>query len=467
MIFGGWKGGACSGTSPTCTFAVSAAANIVVTLNQAPPPPPANAQITVIESGGGQGTVVTSPSGVNCPGTCSAVFPQGTQITLTATPASGSSFGGYSGACTTQGANVKNHAENPPSPTCTFTASGTESVTAVFTMPPPPPPPPPQAALSVTVDGNGNVTSDPAGIDCPKTCSANFDQGTVVKLTPNNTVKGWVFNYWSDACASQGIPCQVTITSANQSATATFYTPDLAYNGGPIMPTTTTKAIFWGVKWGDPAFVGDKISGIDSWYAGVGGSSYTGSVDEYTDNLGEQVSASSTYTGHVIDTTVASDQGAMTEACKVVPNPAPDEYVAVYLDEPRPSNFCAYHTYTSCGTNSTTQMEVAVFYNLDGDSGCDPQDSVTGHSQGLAALANMNGHEFSEARTDPFFTAWYDASNSWETGDKCDFRFPDPFVTFSNGSQWKIQANWSNYAFDNGLGQDSSGGCVDFNVTGK
>lgn len=209
---------------------------------------------------------------------------------------------------------------------------------------------------------------------------------------------------------------------------------------------------------GDPFFVADKISGIDSWYEGVGGSSYAGSVDEYTDSLGQRVSATSTYTGHIVDTTPASDSGALIEACKLVPNPSPDEYVAVYLDQPRPGNYCAYHTYTSCSSSSTSsQMVVSVFYNLDGDTGgCSPDDSVTGHSQGLAALGNLSGHEFSEARTDPQLTAWIDA-NGQETLDKCFFLFDDPFVTFSNGTQWKIQSNWSNSAHDNGLGKELTG----------
>lgn len=462
MLFGGWQGGACSGTVPTCTFALSSNTNILVKLNQAPPPPPANAQLTLVESGGGQGAVVSNPSGINCPGTCNAVFADGALITLTASPASGSIFGGYSGACATTGAKVRIHVAIP-SPTCSFTASGNESVTAVFTTTQPPPPPPPQASIAVTVTGKGSVTSDPAGIDCPTTCSANFNQGTVVTLTANKTTKGWTFTDWGDACASQGNPCQLTISNTNQSVSAVFSSPDLTYNGGPILPTTTTNVIFWGTKWSDPSFVGDKISGIDSWYEGVGGSSYAGSVDEYTDASGNQVSAASTYSGHVIDTTASSDSGAINEACTVVKNPVANEYVAVYLDQPRTGVFCAYHTYTSCA-DSNTQIEVAVFYNLD-DGSCNPLDNVTGHSQGLAALANMSGHEFSEARTDPLLTSWYD-SFGMETGDKCENVFPDPFVTFSNGSQWKIQANWSNYAYDNNLGQEN-GGCVDFNVTSK
>jgi hypothetical protein len=46
-------------------------------------------------------------------------------------------------------------------------------------------------------------------------------------------------------------------------------------------------------------------------------------------------------------------------------------------------------------------VQFAFFFNLDGDPGCDPADTQTGHSQGLAALANVTAHEISEARSDP------------------------------------------------------------------
>ena len=226
MVLAGWQGGGCSGSAPTCALALSADTNIVVTLNQAPAPPPANAQLTVIESGGGQGSVVSDPSGINCPGTCTVSFPEGTQLTLTATAANGSVFGGYTGACTTQGAKAKDakkHGNGSPSPTCTFKADGNESVTAVFTTVQPPPPPPPTSPLSVSISGEGSVTSSPAGIDCPTTCNASFPQGTVVTLTPNNSAKGWLFRNWTGACTTSEPTCQVTITNTNQSVTAVFF----------------------------------------------------------------------------------------------------------------------------------------------------------------------------------------------------------------------------------------------------
>jgi hypothetical protein len=47
----------------------------------------------------GDGTLVSDPSGIDCPGTCSASFKQGGRVTLTATPNPGGSFLTYTGDC--------------------------------------------------------------------------------------------------------------------------------------------------------------------------------------------------------------------------------------------------------------------------------------------------------------------------------------------------------------------------------
>jgi hypothetical protein len=112
--------------------------------------------------------------------------------------------------------------------------------------------------------------------------------------------------------------------------------------------------------------------------------------------------------------------------------------------------------------NGTT-VQFAFFFNLDGDAGCDPQDTSGLHSQGLAALANVSGHEMSEMLTDPHLDAWFDASGA-ENSDKCAWTFGTPLLTFSNGSQWKVQGNWSNNAFNRSTGYPNSSGqtgCID------
>jgi endo-1,4-beta-xylanase len=75
--------------------------------------------LTVAKSGSGSGTVSSTPSGINCGSTCSAGFAGGATVTLTATPASGSTFAGWSGSCSGTG-------------TCALSMTAARSVTATF-----------------------------------------------------------------------------------------------------------------------------------------------------------------------------------------------------------------------------------------------------------------------------------------------------------------------------------------------
>ncbi|MBZ5615539.1 MAG: hypothetical protein LAO23_16140, partial [Acidobacteriia bacterium] len=61
--------------------------------------------LTVTEAGAGNGTVTGAD--INCGTDCSGIYPQGTQVTLTASAAAGSTFVGWGGACTgTSGCSV-------------------------------------------------------------------------------------------------------------------------------------------------------------------------------------------------------------------------------------------------------------------------------------------------------------------------------------------------------------------------
>ena len=55
--------------------------------------------LTVVKSGTGSGTVISSPDGINCGSTCSASFTAGQAVVLTAAAASGSTFAGWSSSC--------------------------------------------------------------------------------------------------------------------------------------------------------------------------------------------------------------------------------------------------------------------------------------------------------------------------------------------------------------------------------
>jgi YVTN family beta-propeller protein len=160
--------------------------------------------LTVAEAGSGSGQVTSSPTGINCSASspqCAAMFPDGTQVTLTASATTGSSFAGWSGGgCSGTG-------------TCVITPTADTTVTATFTVIP-------SFMLSVMTAGSGTVASSPPGIDCVSngnTCSAVYESGTVVSLTQST---GQSFTGWGGACSGIGT-CIITMNAA-ESASASF-----------------------------------------------------------------------------------------------------------------------------------------------------------------------------------------------------------------------------------------------------
>jgi endoglucanase len=159
--------------------------------------------LTVTKAGTGSGTVTSSPAGISCGSTCSASFATTASVTLTAAAASGSTFAGWSGACTGTGTCTMPAGTAAQSATATFTASATSQTLTV--------------ARAGT--GTGTVSSTPAGISCGSTCSASFASGTSVTLTAS-AASGSSFAGWSGACTGTGT-CTVSMTAA-RSVTATF-----------------------------------------------------------------------------------------------------------------------------------------------------------------------------------------------------------------------------------------------------
>ena len=76
--------------------------------------------LSVLKSASGAGTITSQPQGISCGSVCSSRFAAGQNVTLTAAPAAGSLFVGWSGGgCSGQG-------------TCMVTLSADTAVTAVF-----------------------------------------------------------------------------------------------------------------------------------------------------------------------------------------------------------------------------------------------------------------------------------------------------------------------------------------------
>lgn len=78
-------------------------------------------ELTVTRTGSGTGTVTSNPAGITCATDCSELVGTGKILVLTATPGTGSMFGGWSGSCTGTG-------------TCSVTLDSDKTVTATFTV---------------------------------------------------------------------------------------------------------------------------------------------------------------------------------------------------------------------------------------------------------------------------------------------------------------------------------------------
>ena len=130
--FTGW-GGACTGTG-ACVVTMSAVEAVTATFTAAT----TNFALTVTEAGTGTGTVSSAPEGIACPETCTANFASGTKVALTPTGTSGSTFAGWSGACTGTGG-------------CMVTMSAAEAVTATFNAS--------GTAVVITVPAGGSTTA--------------------------------------------------------------------------------------------------------------------------------------------------------------------------------------------------------------------------------------------------------------------------------------------------------------------
>ena len=128
------------------------------------------------------GMVTSTPAGIDCGSGCTYLFPEGTLVTLNPTTINGTTFAGWTGACSGTGP-------------CIITMSSNKTVHARFTY-----------NVLVTKSGNGigTVYSTPAGINCGALCSFDYDAGSTINLQaiPN---AGSVFLGWTGSgCLGTG-----------------------------------------------------------------------------------------------------------------------------------------------------------------------------------------------------------------------------------------------------------------------
>jgi hypothetical protein len=120
--------------------------------------------LSVAVAGTGSGTV--GASGISCPGTCSSYYAIGSVVALSETPASGSVFSGWSGACSGTGS-------------CTVTLGSDAVLTATFAPQPPAQQQPPPVA-TIASAGTASVSAKTATV--PITCAGAAGASCTVSL---------------------------------------------------------------------------------------------------------------------------------------------------------------------------------------------------------------------------------------------------------------------------------------------
>jgi len=156
--------------------------------------------VTIRLSVSGPGALRAAQLASDCRSDCQLVVESGTPVHLDALPDARASFKGFGSACSGSGS-------------CDLTAQQDTLVSAAFEKAAPL-----SRRLEVVLSGTGAVRSDPAGIDCPGRCAAQFDEGTVVRIT---AAPDPLYDFASFGGGCNGTACSLTIDS-DQQVWATF-----------------------------------------------------------------------------------------------------------------------------------------------------------------------------------------------------------------------------------------------------
>ncbi|GAB3853112.1 hypothetical protein GCM10028822_21540 [Hymenobacter terrigena] len=174
--------------------------------------PPLTISFSVTDGGTAPGpftlTVSTTGSGTVTKNPNQASYANGSTVSLTAAPAAGYTFTGWSGDAT--------GTTNP----LTVTMNANKNITATFTATAPGP-----FTLTTSVIGSGTVTKNPN--------TATYASGSTVSVTATPAA-GFAFTGWSGAATGSTNPLSV-LMNANKSLTATF----TAISGGQSVSSFT------------------------------------------------------------------------------------------------------------------------------------------------------------------------------------------------------------------------------------
>jgi uncharacterized repeat protein (TIGR02543 family) len=202
--------------------------------------------LTVSKSGTGTGTV-SSAVGIDCGSTCTALVADGASVTLTAAPAIGNTFDGWSGDCAGTG-------------NCQFTMDADKTATAGFTAP--------AVGITVTVPNGGEIwqagtaqilrwtyTGSPGATVKIELLKAGVLNRTISAGTAIGSAGNGSFNWLIPSFQTLGNDYRIRVTSTSNAALTDTSDADFrinragiqvtAPNGGESWLTGTTQTIRW------------------------------------------------------------------------------------------------------------------------------------------------------------------------------------------------------------------------------
>jgi len=255
----------------------------------------------------------------------------------------------------------------------------------------------------------------------------------------------------------------------------------LTYNGGPVMHSSVTYAIFWEpptLQDGSSTQVSSTYNSIlQNYFGDIGGSGVYAIATQYHDTTGT-IANNSTFGGAWTDTSAypasqcsdsATPQDCMTDAQiqdEVTKALAANNWTSgrthmffVFTSTNEGSCFdsgssscaftqyCAYHSFYSDNNNQPI-IYANMPYTGTNLSACGVSSSPNNDFDADSTI-NVTSHEHMEAVTDPQLNAWYDSQGN-EIGDKCAWNFG--VLTLDNNAanvQWNshfylVQQEWSN-----------------------
>jgi hypothetical protein len=276
---------------------------------------------------------------------------------------------------------------------------------------------------------------------------------------------------------------EASASSGHNGAGAASTSNDLSYNGGTggIGVETAPKIflVLWGSQWNNNDPSGES-GFLQSFYKGVGGSSWLNSVTQYCQGVatgtifcngagqaagnpsgilaGVWADNASAAPTHPRQSQLANEavRAAQHFGNTTASSNASVQYVIATATRNSSSGFgrqyCAYHSSTSSMVGNVAYTNLP--YITDAGASCGANFNGLGPNAGITIVG---GHEMGETVTDQFpGTGWTDSGGA-ENGDKCAWissgQGATADITLSTGT-FPVQSLWSN-AFNGG-----AGGCV-------